>query len=213
MDSIRILIVDDHAYFRRGLRALLKLLPEVEVVGEAADGDAAIEQTAALQPDVILMDLHMPGRSGLSATEEILRASPHVGVLLLTMVEDDESLFAALRVGARGYVLKGADRVELGRAIRAVRNGEAIFSPTMAQRLAGFFNRPQLHEAPAFPELSEREREVLALVGQGLSNGEIAARLHISGKTVRNHITNIFAKLDVNERSAAIARARAAGLA
>jgi len=162
---------------------------------------------------VVLMDLHMPGRGGLVATEEILRASPHVGVLMLTMVEDDESLAAALRVGARGYVLKGADRVEIGRAIRAVRNGEAIFSPAMAQRLAGFFSQPQRPAPPAFPELSEREREVLALVGQGLSNSEIAARLFISGKTVRNHITNIFAKLGVSERSEAIARARAAGLA
>lgn len=213
MEPIRVLIVDDHAYFRKGLRALLKLLPEVEVVGEAADGDEAVGQTTALQPDVVLMDLHMPGRGGLAATEEILRASPHVAVLMLTMVEDDESLAAALRVGARGYVLKGADRVELGRAIRAVRNGEAIFSPAMAQRLAGFFSQPQRPAAPAFPELSEREREVLALVGRGLSNGEIAARLFISGKTVRNHITNIFAKLGVSERSEAIARARAAGLA
>jgi len=213
MEAIRVLIVDDHAYFRKGLRALLKLIPEVEVVGEAGDGDEAIAQTAALQPDVILMDLHMPGRGGVAATEEILRASPHVGVLMLTMLEDDESLAAALRVGARGYVLKGADRVEIGRAIRAVRNGEAIFSPAMAQRLAGFFSQPQRPAAPAFPELSEREREVLALVGQGLSNGEIAARLFISGKTVRNHITNIFAKLGVSERSEAIARARAAGLA
>jgi DNA-binding NarL/FixJ family response regulator len=213
MESIRVLIVDDHAYFRKGLLALLKLIPEVEVVGEAGDGDEAIGQMAALQPDLILMDLHMPGRGGLAATEEILRTSPHVAVLMLTMVEDEESLAAALRVGARGYVLKGADRVELGRAIRAVRNGEAIFSPQMAQRLASFFSRPRQHEAPAFPELSEREREVLALVGQGLSNGEIAARLVISGKTVRNHITNIFAKLGVSERSEAIARARSAGLA
>jgi DNA-binding NarL/FixJ family response regulator len=213
MEPIRVLIVDDHAYFRKGLRALLKLLPEVAVVGEAADGDEAVAQTTALQPDVVLMDLHMPGRGGLSATEELTRSSPHVGVLLLTMVEDDEALAAGLRVGARGYVLKGADREELGRAIRSVRNGEAIFSPAMAQRLAGLFSRPQRAIAPPFPELSEREREVLALVGQGLSNGEIASRLVISGKTVRNHITNIFAKLGVSERSEAIARARGAGLA
>lgn len=213
MEPTRVLIVDDHAYFRKGLRSLLKLLPEVAVVGEAVDGDEAVAQTIALQPDVVLMDLHMPGRGGLAATEEIVQGSPHVSVLLLTMVEDDESLAAALRVGARGYVLKGADREELGRAIRAVRNGEAIFSPAMAQRLAGLFSRPQSAAAPPFPELSEREREVLSLVGQGLSNGEIAARLVISGKTVRNHITNIFAKLEVSERSEAIARARAAGLA
>jgi DNA-binding NarL/FixJ family response regulator len=212
MEQIRVLIVDDHAYFRKGLCALLKLIPEVQVVGEAADGDEAIAAADRLQPDLILMDMHMPGRGGLAATEEILRTSPHIGVLMLTMVEDDESLFAAMRVGARGYVLKGADRVELGRAIRAVRNGEAIFSPTMAQRLAGFFSQPRPSVAPAFPELSEREREVLALIGQGLSNSEIASRLYISGKTVRNHITNIFAKLGVSERSEAIARARAAGL-
>lgn len=213
MEPIRVLIADDHAYFRKGLRALLKLLPDVAVVGEAVDGDDAIAQTTALQPDVVLMDLHMPGRGGLAATEEVVRSSPHISVLLLTMVADDESLAAALRVGARGYVLKGADRDELGRAIRAVRNGEAIFSPAMAQRLSELFSRPQPVATPPFPELSEREREVLALVGQGLSNGEIAARLVISGKTVRNHITNIFAKLDVSERSEAIARARAAGLA
>ncbi len=212
MEQIRVLIADDHAYFRKGLRALLKFVPEVEVVGEAADGDEAVAQAAALQPDLILMDLHMPGCGGLGATEEILRMSPHVGVLMLTMLEDDESLFAAMRVGARGYLLKGADRVELARAIRAVRNGEAIFSPAMAQRLSSFFGQPRQPGAPPFPELSEREREVLALVGRGLSNGEIAARLHISGKTVRNHITNIFAKLEVSERSEAIARARAAGL-
>lgn len=213
MEPTRILIVDDHAYFRKGLRALLKFVPDVTVVGEAADGEAAVAEADRLQPDLILMDLHMPGRGGLAATEAIVRASPHIGVLMLTMVEDDEALFAAMRVGARGYVLKGADRMELGRAIQAVRNGEAIFSPAMAQRLAGFFSRPQTSGAPAFPELSDREREVLTLVGRGLSNPEIAAHLHISGKTVRNHITNIFAKLGVTERSEAIARARAAGLA
>jgi DNA-binding NarL/FixJ family response regulator len=213
METIRVLIADDHDYFRRGLRALLRLIPEVELVGEATNGDEAIEQAVALQPDLILMDLHMPGRSGVAATSEILRTSPHIGVLMLTMVEDDESLFAAMRVGARGYLLKGADRAELSRAIRAVSSGEAIFSPAMAQRLLTFFNQAPRPTAPAFPELSEREREVLALIGRGLSNSEIALRLHISGKTVRNHITNIFAKLDVSERSEAISRARDAGLA
>jgi DNA-binding NarL/FixJ family response regulator len=212
MDLIRVLIADDHAYFRKGLRALLRLIPEVEVMGEAVDGREAIEQATTLQPDLILMDLHMPLCNGLEATEQILRMSPHIGILMLTMVEEDESLFAAMRAGARGYLLKGADRVELARAIKAVSNGEAIFSPAMAQRLSGFFSQAHRYAAPAFPELSEREREVLALIGRGLSNGEIAARLHISGKTVRNHITNIFAKLEVSERSEAIARARAGGL-
>jgi DNA-binding NarL/FixJ family response regulator len=212
MSTIRVLIADDHAFFRKGLRGLLRLVPEVEVVGEAASGAEAVAQSAALQPDIILMDVQMPDLNGVDATRQVLEMSPHIGVLMLTMFEDDATVFAAMRVGARGYLLKGADRVELGRAIRAVRNGEAIFSPAMAQRLSSFFGQPRRPAAPAFPELSEREREVLALVGRGLSNGEIAARLHISGKTVRNHITNIFAKLEVSERSEAIARARAAGL-
>jgi DNA-binding NarL/FixJ family response regulator len=213
MEQIRILIADDHAYFRRGLRALLRLIPEVEVVGEAVDGRDAVEQTLALQPDIVLMDLHMPTMNGVEAAEQILAASPHIGILILTMIEDDESLFAAMRVGARSYVLKGADRVELARAIRAVSNGEAIFSPAIAQRLSSYFAQTSRAPAPAFPELSDREREVLALIGRGLSNTEIANRLYISGKTVRNHITNIFAKLEISDRSEAIARARAGGLA
>jgi DNA-binding NarL/FixJ family response regulator len=213
MDSIRVLIADDHAYFRKGLRALLKLIPEVEVVGEAGDGHAAVDLALALQPDIVLMDVHMPECNGVEATQQILKVSPQVGILMLTMLEDDESLFTAMRVGARGYVLKGADRVELARAIKAVSNGEAIFSPTIAQRLTSFFSRAAQPIAQAFPQLSEREREVLGLIGHGFSNAEIAARLHISGKTVRNHITNIFAKLEISERSEAIARARAGGLA
>ncbi len=212
-DKIRVLIADDHAYFRKGLRALLQAIPEVEVVGEAADGNEAIEQALALQPDVILMDIHMPNRSGVEAAEQIIQSSPHIGILMLTMLEGDESVVAAMRVGARGYLLKGADRAEIARAISAISNGEAIFSPTIAQRLSQVFMRSSRPLELPFPELSEREREVLTLIARGLSNSEIAARLHISGKTVRNHITNIFAKLDVTDRSEAISQARAAGLA
>lgn len=210
METTRILIADDHAFFRKGLRALLKAIPNLAVVGEASDGDEAVELALQLQPDIILMDIHMPRRSGIEATQLIQQSSPHIGILMLTMLEDDESLVAAMRVGARGYLLKGADRNEVARAISATSNGEAIFSPAMAQRLTRVFSRS---ERPVpFPELSEREREVLNLIANGLSNNEIAARLHISSKTVRNHITNIFAKLDVSERSEAIARAREAGL-
>lgn len=213
MELTRVLIADDHAYFRKGLRALLKAIPEVEVVGEAADGNEAVEMAMALQPDIILMDIHMPHRNGAEATQEVLRTSPHIGILMLTMLEDDEFVFAAMRMGARGYLLKGADRAEIARAIKAVSNGEAIFSPAIAQRLMHIFTRAERPAAHVFPELSEREREVLELIARGLSNSEIAARLHISGKTVRNHITNIFAKLQVADRSEAIARARAEGLA
>jgi DNA-binding NarL/FixJ family response regulator len=212
MDKIRVLIADDHAYFRKGLRALLKAIPEVEVVGEAADGVEAVDLAMSQQPDIILMDVHMPNRSGVEATQQVLQSSPHIGVLMLTMLEDDEFVVAAMRVGARGYLLKGADRAEIARAIKAVGNGEAIFSPAIAQRLTHMFTRAERSAAQVFPELSDREREVLGLIARGHSNSEIAARLHISGKTVRNHITNIFAKLQVADRSEAIARARAGGL-
>jgi DNA-binding NarL/FixJ family response regulator len=212
MEKIRVLIADDHAYFRKGLQALLKAIPDVEVVGEAADGGEAVELTVAHQPDVILMDVHMPNLNGVEATRQVLEMSPHIGILMLTMLEDDEFVSAAMRVGARGYLLKGADRAEIARAIKAISNGEAIFSPAIAQRLTHFFTQAERPSAPAFPELSEREHEVLVLIARGHSNAEIAARLHISGKTVRNHITNIFAKLRVANRGEAIARARAAGV-
>ncbi len=213
MGLIRVLIADDHASFRNGLRRLLRLFPEIEVVGEAVSGAAALQQTTLLQPDIILMDVQMPDGNGIDATAEILRMSPHIGVLMLTMFEDDDSVFAAMCVGARGYLLKGADRAEIGRAITSVANGEAIFSPAIAQRLMAYFTRVQ-RAAPAvvFPELSEREREVLACIAQGLSNAEIAARLCISGKTVRNHVSNTFAKLQVADRAQAIIRARESGL-
>lgn len=213
MEPIRVLIADDHAFFRIGLRGLLRLFPEIEVVGEAASGEEAVQQTAVLQPDVILMDVKMPDGNGIDATAALLRMSPHVGVLMLTMFEDDDSVFAAMCVGARGYLLKGADRGEIGRAITSVYRGEAIFSPAIAQRLMTYFARVQAAAPPVlFPELSDREREVLTLIAQGLSNTEIAAKLYISGKTVRNHVSNIFAKLQVADRAQAIIRARESGL-
>jgi DNA-binding NarL/FixJ family response regulator len=212
MSNIRVLIADDHAFFRKGLRGLLRLVPEVEVVGEAADGAEAVAQTAALQPDLILMDVQMPALNGVEATRQVLAMSPHIGVLMLTMFEDDDSVFAAMRVGARGYLLKGAARDEIARAIHAVRGGEAIFSPPIAQRLIHYFGAIGQPRPVAFPELSEREREVLELIARGHNNAEIAARLSLSGKTVRNHVSNIFAKLQVADRAQAIIRARDKGL-
>jgi DNA-binding NarL/FixJ family response regulator len=213
MEHIRVLITDDHPLFRDGLRTLLHSVPETEVVGEVATGEEAIAQAAALQPDVILMDLHMPGQNGIEATRAILHTSPHIGILVLTMFEEDDSVFAAMRAGARGYLLKGADQGEILRAIHAVSHGEAIFSPAIAQRLTQYFATVGHAALPsAFPELTEREREVLGLIAQGRSNGEIADRLVLSQKTVRNHVSNIFSKLQVADRAQAIIRAREAGL-
>ena len=213
MEAIRVLIADDHLFFREGVRVLLDSVPETEVVGEASTGDEVIAKAATLQPDVILMDLHMPGLNGIEATRHILRTSPHIGVLVVTMYEDDHSVFAAMRAGARGYLLKGADQAEMLRAIQAVSRGEAIFSPTIAGRLMHYFAALKPGHLPqVFPELTDREREVLALIAEGRSNSEIAGRLVLSQKTVRNHISNIFNKLQVVDRAQAIIRARDAGL-
>lgn len=217
MDTIRIFIADDHAMFREGLRALFTALPDIEVIGEAADGAAAVAQVAALQPDVVLMDIHMPDLNGIEATRQILSAQPGLGIIMVTMLEDDASVFAAMRAGARGYVLKGAHHDEILQAIRAVATGQAVFGPAIATRMMNFFQG--LHPTTktgaavqAFPELTEREREVLVLIAQGVSNKEIAEKLVISMKTVSNHITNIFGKLQVADRAQAIIRARNAGL-
>ena len=206
---MRILIADDNPEFREGLRGLLAGAPDTAVVGEAATGDQAIALAARLQPDVVLMDLKMPGLNGIEATRRIVGASPHIGVLVVTMFEDDDSVFAAMRAGARGYLLKGALKAETLRAIRAVASGEAIFSPAIARRLMSFFARPT---APALPELTDREREVLTLIAQGRSNQQIAEQLYLSLKTVRNHVSNIFGKLQVVDRAQAVLRAREAGL-
>lgn len=213
MEPLRVLVADDHPLFRSGMRALLAAVPDTQLVGEAATGEEAIALAAELQPVVVLMDLQMPGVGGIEATRRILGASPHVGVLVVTMLEDDYSVFQAMRAGARGYVLKDADEEDVLRAIRAVGRGEAILSPTLARRLADFFAAPRPAAPPrAFPELTQREREVLDLIAQGLGNSEIAERLVLSPKTVRNHISNVFSKLQVADRAAAIVRARKAGL-
>jgi DNA-binding NarL/FixJ family response regulator len=214
MEQIRVLIADDHPLFRDGLRTLLQSGSEAKVVGEAATGDETIAMAATLQPDVILMDIHMPGTNGIEATRRILHTSPHISILIVTMYEDDDSVFAAMRAGARGYLLKGADQDETLRAIQAVSRGEAIFSPAIAKRLIRYFTPTKVLTIPAqaFPELTDREREVLTLLAQGHNNAEIAQRLVLSLKTVRNHLSNVFNKLQVADRSQAIIRAREAGL-
>ena len=213
MDPIRVFIADDHRFYREGVRTMLNVAPDIEIVGEAENGDQTIAQAEGLQPDVILMDLKMPGVNGVEATRRILHTSPHIGVLVLTMFEADESVFAAMRAGARGYLLKDVDQEELVRAVNAVNRGEAIFSPAIAQRLIHYFAalRPAAADL-AFPELTEREREILQLIAQGHSNAEIAERLLLRTKTVQNHVSNIFSKLQVADRAQAIVRAREAGL-
>jgi DNA-binding NarL/FixJ family response regulator len=213
METLRLLIADDHALVRKGLRAVLAAVPGFEVIGEAVTGREAVERATELQPDVVLMDLQMPGGGGLAATREILQLSPHIRVLVVTLFEDDDSVFAALQAGARGYVLKDADEEELVRAIRAVGRGEAIFSPAIATRVLAYFAAPRPAAPPqAFPTLTEREREVLHLIAQGAPNAVIAQRLALSVKTVGNYVSNIFGKLQVADRAEAIIRAREAGL-
>lgn len=198
MEPIRVLIADDHPHFREGLKALLRSASDLEVVGEAGDGEEAIRLASRLQPDVILMDLYMPGTGGIEATRRILHTSPHISILVISMFEDDDSVFAALQAGARGYLLKGALKAEILRAIRAVVSGEAIFGPTIAKRLMQYFAAPHAESPPeAFPELTSREREILGFIAQHQTNPEIAKRLHLSQKTIRNHVSNIFTKLQV----------------
>jgi DNA-binding NarL/FixJ family response regulator len=213
MDAIRILIADDHPLFRDGLRGLLDSVPDTAVVGEATTGEEAIAESAVLQPDVVLMDIQMPGVNGIDATREIVHTSPHIGVLVVTMYEDDDFIFSAMRAGARGYVLKGANQAEMLRSIRAVANGEVIFGPGIAQRVMTFLSAPaSARPARVFPELTDRETEVLTLIARGLTNEEISERLSVSLKTVRNHVSNIFSKLQVADRAQAVIRAREAGL-
>ena len=213
VEPLTVLIVDDHVLFRDGLRALLSSAPDTTLVGEATTGEEAIALAASLQPDVILMDLKMPGMGGIVATRRILHESPHIGILMVTMFEDESSVFAAMRAGARGYILKGAKHAEMLRAIRAVGAGEAIFSPAIARRLMDFFAQTQSVTMPqVLPDLSEREREILDLLAQGYKNAEIASRLILSPKTVRNYVSNIISKLQVADRTQAILRAREAGL-
>ena len=213
MDKTSILIADDEPAFRSGLRALFKSTDDLALVADAATGSEALRLAAELQPDIILMDINMPGVNGIEATRRILTTSPHIGILILTMFEDDDSVFAAMRAGARGYLLKGALKAEMLRAIQTVSGGGVVFGAAIAQRMMRYFaGLKPVEPADLFPELTEREREILGLIAQGYTNAEMAQRLTLSGKTVRNHITNIFSKLQVADRAQAIVRARDAGL-
>lgn len=212
---MRVLVVDDHPLYREGLVTALEGMADVEVVGEAGDGGAAVALAATVAPDVVLMDLHMPGLNGIEATRRVVERAPATGVLVLTMLDGDDSVFAAMRAGARGYLLKGADRAEIERALRTVASGEVVFSSAIAGRVLAWFRTgagAAGDRLPPFPELTEREREVLELVARGLTNAEIARRLVVSDKTVRNHVSNVFAKLHVTDRASAVARARDAGM-
>jgi DNA-binding NarL/FixJ family response regulator len=209
--TLRIVVADDHAVVRAGLGALLSAVDGYELVGEAATGPEAVRAAVTLHPDVLVMDIQMPGMSGIDATREIGRVAPGVAVLMLTMFEDDESVFAAMRAGALGYVLKGASPSDMIRAIAAVAAGEAIFGTGVARRALTYLTAPRA-DTSAFPELTPREREVLDLIATGLGNAAIAARLGLAANTVSNHISNIFGKLQVASRAEAIVRARSAGL-
>jgi len=210
-EALRVLVVDDHPLFRFGLCAALAQRDDIEVVGEAAGGQAAIAAASATTPDVVVMDLHLPDLGGVEATRAITNATPRIGVLVLTMFDDSESVFNAMRAGARGYLLKGAEPDELVRAVQAVARGEAIFGQSIAAQVLRYFNGLNASTV-SFPELTSREREVLELIAAGRSNGEIAQILSLSGKTVRNHVSIIFGKLRVADRAQAIVRAREAGL-
>jgi DNA-binding NarL/FixJ family response regulator len=210
---LRVLLADDHPVFRKGLRALLTSLPEATVVAEAADGEQAIRLAAQHEPDVVVMDINMPGVNGVEATRRIIAARADTAVLILTMFDDDDSVFAAMRAGARGYLVKGSDTDDVVRAITAVGNGDAIFGPPIARRIMAFLTQPlSAYDQHLFPELSTREREVLDLIAAGTNNTDIAKHLFLSPKTIRNHVSTIFTKLQVADRAQAIVRARAAGL-
>jgi len=211
--AIRIVLAEDNALLREGLCQLIELQPELDLVGVAVDGTTAIQLSDQLQPDVVVMDLHMPGTSGIEAIGQISRSSPHIAVLVLTMLEDHDSLFAAMRAGARGYLVKGATQEEILGAILAVSRGEAVFGPAVASRVLDyFFREPPGRTSELFPELTDRERQVLEFIAQGLGNPAISTRLGLSDKTVRNYVSNIFTKLHVADRARAIVVARDAGL-
>lgn len=207
-----VLVVDDHAVFRAGMTAVLSAMDGVEVVGEAPDGETAIGLVPQLRPDVVLMDLRMPGIGGLGATARITEHHPAVCVVVLTMNDDADSVFAALRAGARGYLLKESGAEDVERTIAAVMRGEAVFGPRVAEQVVGFFAGAGSSSPQAFPDLTTREREVLGLMARGLDNASIARRLFLSEKTVRNRVSDVLAKLQARTRAEAVARARDAGI-
>lgn len=212
-DRLTVLIADDHPIFRKGLRALLSTVPEIDVVAEATNGADAVRLAEELRPRLVLMDLQMPGGGGLTAIRRLATTRPEIHILVVTMFEDDDSVFAALRVGARGYALKDSDDAEMLRAVLSVGNGEAVFSPAIASRIMSFLGHGPKPSSRPFPELTESERRVLNLMARGLTNDEIAAQLSLSPKTVRNYVSTVFAKLHVASRGEAIVRAHDAGLA
>ena len=211
--EITVVLADDHPVVRSGLRALLSSTPGVRVVAEAVNGREAIQAAAAYRPSVLLVDIQMPELAGIDATRAVVAVAPSTAVLVLTMFEDDESVFAAVRAGARGYILKGAGSDEILRALRCVAEGGVIFGPSIARRIDALLS-PGPDDLPnlPFPQLTDREREVLDLIAAGLPNGQIRDKLGLAGKTVGNHISSIFAKLQVADRAQAIVRARDAGL-
>ena len=211
--TVRVLVVDDHPLFRDGVVTALAGVEDLEVVGEAEDVASAVAAATELRPDVVLMDLNLPDASGIDAVRVLAARLPEVRVLVMTMSTDDDAVVAAMRAGARGYVVKGAGRRDLVESVRAVAAGGAVFSPVVADRLAAYFTG--LAAVPgreAFPQLTDREREVLELLARGLDNRGIARALFLSDKTVRNHVSNVLAKLEVSSRSEAVLRARNAGL-
>jgi DNA-binding NarL/FixJ family response regulator len=210
---MRVLLVEDHPMFRDGLARMLESVEDVEIVAEAGTGEEAVQLAEQLKPTIVLMDLNLPKMSGIEATKRIIQKQPNIGILILTMYDDDSSVFAAMRAGARGYLLKEANRNEIIRAIQAVGDGEAIFSPSIARRMMYYFEaRSKQAQVDVFPQLTEREREVLDHIARGENNADIASGLGLNQKTVRNHVSNILSKLHASDRAHAIIMAREAGL-